>query len=141
MKQFFFFVCYLLFVFNLIAQSDTVVTKSGLKYVQIKPGNGEKPIKGSKIKVNYTGKLPNGEIFDSTVDQGKPFKFNLGMAEVIKGWDEGFALMSKGEKGVLIIPPNLAYGTKGVQDPYEDNKYIIPPNATLIFEVELISFK
>ncbi|MBW8049274.1 MAG: hypothetical protein FVQ77_02815 [Cytophagales bacterium] len=141
MKQIFFFICYLLFMFDLNAQSDTIVTKSGLKYVQIKPGNGEKPMKGSKIKVNYTGKLKNGDIFDSTADQGKPFKFKLGAGEVIKGWDEGFALMSKGEKGILIIPPELGYGKKGVPDPYEDNIYVIPPNATLAFEVELLDFK
>jgi len=98
-------------------------------------------MKGSKIKVNYTGKLKNGDMFDSTVDQGKPFKFKLGAGEVIKGWDEGFALMSKGEKGILIIPPELGYGKKGAPDPYEDNIYIIPPNAMLIFEVELLDFK
>jgi peptidyl-prolyl cis-trans isomerase A (cyclophilin A) len=119
---------------------DTLTTKSGLKYVQTKKGEGAKPVKGQKVKVHYTGRLENGKVFDSS-KEGGPFKFTLGNKEVIPGWDEGFMLMQAGEKGFLIIPANLAYGKKGVPDEDNPGKYIIPQNATLTFEVELISFK
>ena len=85
------------------------------------------------VQVHYTGKLTNGQIFDSSVDKGQPIRFALGKGRVIKGWDEGLALMSKGEKRTLIIPPDIGYGSRPMGK--------IPPNSTLIFEVELIDFK
>ncbi len=119
---------------------DTLKTASGLKYVMLTKGTGKQPAKGQKVKVHYTGKFENGKVFDSSKDAG-PFKFTLGAKEVIPGWDEGFMLMHEGEKGILIVPAKLAYGTKGVPDDDHPGKYIIPPDATLTFEVELISVK
>lgn len=122
-------------------KKDTITTPSGLKYVQISPGNGTaKPVKGSKLKVRYRGTLPDGIVFDSNMGDA-PFKFTMDAKEVIPGWEEGFKLMTEGEKGYLIIPARLAYGKKGVQHPEDAGVYIIPPNSDLIFEVELLSFK
>lgn len=111
---------------------DADPTETGLYYCKIKDGNGEKPEVGKEVKVHYTGKLLDGTIFDSSVDRNEPYTFELGIGEVIPGWDEGLQLMSKGEKGVLYIPYYLAYGNTG--------SGLIPPFATLIFEVELIDF-
>lgn len=107
-------------------------TLSGLYYKKTKDGNGEKPIPGSFVKVHYTGRLLDGTVFDSSVDSAEPFQFKLGVGEVIRGWDEGIQLMSKGEKGILYIPFYLAY--------VDRQAGIIPPFSTLIFEVELIDF-
>jgi peptidyl-prolyl cis-trans isomerase B (cyclophilin B) len=112
--------------------ADTVTTASGLKYTIVKKGNGVKPKSGQTIKVHYTGKLLDGKVFDSSVTRGEPFSFAVGTGQVIKGWDEGLLLMSKGEKRILIIPPQLGYGANGAGP--------IPPNSTLIFEVELLDF-
>ena len=102
----------------------------------IKPGDGVNfPQKCQKVTVHYTGTLTNGKKFDSSKDRGKPFEFKIGMGEVIKGWDEGVAKMSKGEHARLTCPPNYAYGDRDV------GKGLIPANSTLIFEVELIDFK
>jgi FKBP-type peptidyl-prolyl cis-trans isomerase len=101
----------------------------------VQPGNGSKPTKGSKVTVHYTGKLTNGTEFDSSVRRKKPFEFTLGVGQVIKGWDEGVAKMSVGEKAVITCPPDYAYGKQNVGDG------LIPPNSTLVFDVELISFK
>jgi FKBP-type peptidyl-prolyl cis-trans isomerase len=101
----------------------------------IKAGTGAIPPKGSRVTVHYTGKLTTGKVFDSSVSRNKPFVFTLGMGEVIKGWDEGVAKMKVGEKAILTCPPDYAYGNQGVGDG------LIPPKSTLIFEVELISFK
>jgi len=111
-----------------------ITTLSGLMYVVNNEGTGEDtPKKGTTITTHYTGTLMNGTKFDSSVDRNQPFKFPVGMGRVIKGWDEAFLTMKKGEKRTLIIPPNLAYGVKGSMS-------VIPPNATLIFDVELIDF-
>jgi FKBP-type peptidyl-prolyl cis-trans isomerase len=123
------------------AQYDTLKTSSGLKYVVLQKGTGAQPIKGQKVKVNYTGKLPNGKIFDTTKGASGPFRFTIGNKEVIPGWDEGFLLMRVGEKGILFVPPHLAYGSQGVPDEDNPGRYIIPPNAELLFEVELIGVK
>ena len=109
------------------------VTDSGLRMIVHKEGDGEKPTAGQTVNVHYTGLLETGSKFDSSHDRGQPFSFPLGQGRVIKGWDEAIALMSKGEKRTLIIPPDLGYGSNPAGR--------IPPNSTLIFEVELIDFK
>ena len=109
------------------------VTESGLRMIIHKKGDGQKPQSGQTVEVHYSGMLENGTKFDSSVDRQRPFTFPIGQGRVIKGWDEGLALMSKGEKRTLIIPPDLGYGDRDMGR--------IPPNSTLIFEVELINFK
>jgi peptidylprolyl isomerase len=113
---------------------NAIKTSSGLKYVILKEGEGPKPKKGQKVKAHYTGTLLDGTKFDSSLDRGRPFEFPVGMARVIRGWDEAFLGMSKGEKRTLIIPYFLAYGERG-------NPPTIPPKATLVFDVELIDFE
>lgn len=140
MKAIMFFCLILFFNIAAFSQKDTIKTPSEIKYVQLKPGNGKKPVDGQKLKVLYKGTLKDGSVFDSNIG-GSPFKFTLSKKEVIPGWDEGFKLMSSGEKGTLFIPSKLAYGSRGVENPDDVKKYIIPPNADLIFEVELVSFK
>jgi len=108
-------------------------TKSGMTYFVLKQGEGDKPTKGKTVKVNYTGKLQNGRVFDSSKNWGKPLEFPAGVGRVIKGWDEAILDMKKGEKRIIILPPDLAYGDTGV-------KGHIPPGATLTFEVELVDF-
>ena len=100
----------------------------------VEEGDGTNfPPAGSMVQVHYTGRLEDGTKFDSSVDRGTPFEFELGAGKVIKGWDEGVAQMSKGEKAQLICPPDYAYGAGGYPP-------IIPKSATLIFDVELISW-
>jgi len=111
---------------------DGVKTPSGLTYWDIRVGNGETAREGSRVRVHYTGWLATGKKFDSSVDAGKPFDFTIGNAEVIKGWEEGVAGMRVGGKRQLRIPPGLAYGDDGTPDG------TIPPNATLIFDVQLL---
>ncbi|MFC1504426.1 FKBP-type peptidyl-prolyl cis-trans isomerase, partial [Spirochaetota bacterium] len=108
-------------------------TESGLMYVITKEGTGESPMKGVNITTHYTGKLLDGREFDSSMKRGQPYIFPVGMGNVIPGWDEAFLMMKKGEKRTLIIPPNLGYGERGAGG-------VIPPNAFLIFDVELIDF-
>lgn len=106
----------------------------GVEVETLSPGDGVTfPHKGQKVEVHYTGTLTNGTKFDSSRDRGKPFKFTLGAGEVIKGWDEGVSKMSKGQRAKLTCSPDFAYGASGVGG-------VIPPNATLCFDVELISF-
>jgi peptidylprolyl isomerase len=111
-----------------------VTSPSGLKYVDLVVGTGPAVKTGDHILVNYEGKLIDGTKFDSSYDRGQPFDLRLGVSEVIKGWTEGLAGMKVGGKRKLIIPPQLGYGNQGYPD-------VIPPNATLIFKVEVVSIK
>jgi peptidylprolyl isomerase len=113
------------------ASAKTVKTPSGLAYMELVPGNGPSPVTGKQVKVHYTGWLENGTKFDSSVDRGEPFIFTIGAGQVIQGWDEGVMSMKVGGKRKLIIPSQLGYGSAGAGG-------VIPPNATLIFEVELL---
>lgn len=115
-------------------EAKRVKTASGLEYEVIKEGDGAAPKAGQTVVVHYTGWLTDGKKFDSSVDRGQPFKFQLGQGRVIKGWDQGLALMKIGDKRKLIIPPELGYGARGAGG-------AIPPNATLIFEVELLGIE
>jgi FKBP-type peptidyl-prolyl cis-trans isomerase len=108
-------------------------TESGLTYIVTQAGTGAQAKAGDTVSVHYTGVLSNGTIFDSSIERGEPIEFPLGMGHVIKGWDEGIALMQVGGQAVLIIPPELGYGAGGAGP--------IPPNSTLIFIVELVDAK
>ena len=114
--------------------ADTVTTASGLIYEDIETGTGAAAQSGQKAKVHYTGWLKNGQKFDSSKDRDEPFDFMLGAGQVIKGWDEGVVGMKVGGKRKLTIPPSLGYGARGAGG-------VIPPNADLIFEVELLGVK
>ncbi|HAY33811.1 MAG TPA: hypothetical protein DCY06_06705 [Bacteroidetes bacterium] len=114
------------------SQSDTSSTASGLKYIIMEEGTGAKAENGKSVEVHYSGYLLDGKKFDSSIDRNEPIEFILGKGQVIKGWEEGIALMNVGDKMRLIIPSELAYGKKGAGD-------IIPPDATLVFDVELMS--
>jgi FKBP-type peptidyl-prolyl cis-trans isomerase len=109
-------------------------TPSGLKYIITRPGAGPKPASGASVKVHYAGRLMDGKEFDNSYKRGQPIDFKVGTGMVIPGWDEGIMLMQKGEKRTLIILPNLAYGPEG-------RPPVIPQNATLIFDVELVDFQ
>jgi peptidylprolyl isomerase len=111
---------------------ETTTTDSGLQYIEIEAGDGPAPQAGEIVAVHYRGTLEDGTEFDNSYDRGEPFAFALGRGMVIPGWDEGIAMMKEGGKAKLIIPPEQAYGEQGAGG-------VIPPNATLVFEVELIS--
>jgi FKBP-type peptidyl-prolyl cis-trans isomerase len=110
---------------------DFNVTDSGLRYKILNKSNGDSPIKGDKVKVHYKGMLIDETVFDSSYKRNQPIEFNVGIGQVIPGWDEGIMLLKKGEKAKFVIPSNLGYGEAGAGG-------VIPPNATLIFEVELL---
>ena len=111
--------------------ADLQSTPSGLQYAVDQPGAGAQPQTGQTVTVHYTGWLTDGTKFDSSRDRGEPFEFVLGQGNVIQGWDEGVAAMKIGEKRTLVIPPALGYGEQGAGG-------AIPPNATLVFKVELL---
>jgi FKBP-type peptidyl-prolyl cis-trans isomerase len=132
----------LLFITSILAltiavsgQGKVNTTPSGLKYTDLKVGTGDEAVKGASVEVHYTGWFytggKKGDKFDSSLDRKQPFPFQLGAKQVIAGWDEGVQGMKVGGKRELIIPPNLAYGERGYPG-------AIPPNSTLIFEVELL---
>lgn len=116
------------------ADPEPVKTSSGLQYVDLVTGDGREAHVGETALVHYTGWLEDGTKFDSSVDRGEPFSFRLGAGHVIKGWDEGVVGMKMGTKRKLIIPSHLGYGSRGAGG-------LIPPNATLIFEVELLDLR
>ena len=116
------------------AGGGTTVSPSGLKIEEVKVGTGDVAVAGKTVVVHYTGYLTDGTKFDSSVDRGQPFDFPLGAGRVIKGWDEGVAGMKVGGKRKLTIPPELGYGAAGAGGK-------IPPNATLVFDVELLGVK
>ena len=113
---------------------NLVITDTGMQYQDLLVGDGAEAKAGDTVSVHYTGWLENGTKFDSSLDRNQPFEFTLGAGEVIKGWDEGVAGMKVGGKRKLIIPPALGYGSTGAGG-------VIPPDATLIFEVELLEIK
>lgn len=115
--------------------AKAIETPSGLSYKDIKVGEGATPQKGQKVSVHYTGWLKqNDQKFDSSLDRNQPFEFVLGAGQVIPGWDEGVATMKVGGKRTLTVPADLAYGASGIPG-------VIPPNATLVFDVELLDVK
>jgi peptidylprolyl isomerase len=122
-----------LIAMDLAKSENQITTDSGLKYVEIATGSGATPTKGQTISVHYTGTLENGEKFDSSRDRNQPFEFQVGTGQVIKGWDEGLMLMKVGDRRKLIIPAELGYGARGTGG--------IPPNSTLVFDVELLKIK
>jgi FKBP-type peptidyl-prolyl cis-trans isomerase len=112
----------------------TTTTPSGLRYKILTPGTGDQPQKGQTITAEYTGKFLDGTVFDSSASHPAAFQFAVGTGQVIKAWDEAFLDMKKGEKRLLVVPPELGYGAKGAGDH-------IPPNSWLVFEVELIGIR
>lgn len=121
-----------------VAAGKKVTTASGLQVIDTVEGTGAQPKRGQICVMHYTGWLyvngKKGKKFDSSVDRGRPFEFPIGVGRVIGGWDEGVASMKVGGKRTLIIPPNLGYGTRGAGG-------VIPPNATLVFDVDLLALK
>ncbi|MBT3338090.1 MAG: FKBP-type peptidyl-prolyl cis-trans isomerase [Anaerolineae bacterium] len=109
-------------------------SESGLEYIEKEAGTGAEAKAGKMVSVHYEGKLLDGTVFDSSFKRGTPIDFKLGVGQVIQGWDEGIALMKVGGKATLTIPPELGYGARGAGG-------VIPPNATLVFDVELVAVK
>lgn len=114
--------------------STAMTNVTQMKIEDIKVGTGKEAVAKKQISVHYTGTLTNGKKFDSSLDRNQPFSFTLGVGQVIRGWDEGFAGMKVGGKRKLTIPSQMAYGERGAGD-------VIPPNSTLIFDVELLDVK
>jgi peptidylprolyl isomerase len=119
---------------KIMSDENVVTTPSGLKYIELEEGTGATPDPGKTVVVHYTGTLEDGTKFDSSRDRKKPFSFKIGVGQVIQGWDEGLSTMKVGGRRQLIIPSELGYGERGAGN-------VIPPHATLIFDVELLDIK
>lgn len=129
---------FFLFSSNLaVAQSDTVRTISGLKYVLLNRGKGDLPVKGNKVFVNFTGRFKDGRIFDTSASDGKPIKLKLGKGDFIRAWEEIIPTMQVGTRLILVVPARLGYGSKGLESDIP-GEYLIRPNEDLIFEMELV---
>ncbi len=116
---------------------DTVKTASGLQLITLEKGEEQMPKIGQEVKVKYVGFLENDKIFD----ESPGFKYTLGDKTIIPGWNEALALMHLKEKALIILPPHLGYGAKGSRDEFEPEKYSIPPNSTILFEITLLKIK
>ena len=130
----FLFLVTLIFGCSKKESSGEITTPSGLKYTDIVIGTGESPLPGQTVTIHYTGTLLDGKKFDSSKDRMTPYSFTLGAGQTLAGWEEGVVTMKVGGKRKLIVPPNLAYGSTGVGK-------IIPPYATVVFEIELLDVK
>jgi FKBP-type peptidyl-prolyl cis-trans isomerase len=120
--------------------SNVITTPSGLQYEILQKGNGKMPVKGGKVSVHYTGKLTNDTVFDSSIKRGQPISFKLGVGQVIKGWDQGVALLKPGSKATFYIPSPLAYGAQARPGGGANPKGI-PANSVLLFDVTLNEIK
>ncbi len=118
---------------------DQAIMESQLQQQDVTTGGGQEAKIGSTVRVHYVGTLADGTKFDSSRDRGAPFEFRLGAGGVIPGWEQGIQGMKVGGTRILVIPPSLAYGAQGVKN--QQGQYVIPPNATLIFEVELLEVR
>ncbi|MFC7666055.1 FKBP-type peptidyl-prolyl cis-trans isomerase [Hymenobacter humi] len=127
--------------FDTTAHPASQITRSGVRFVFQERGTGTQPKTGSRVAVRYTGFLPDGHIFDATVTSGGPLRFRVGRREVIAGWDELLLLVPAGSRVRAWIPAELAYGAAGVRDPDDDTRYLIPPNAALVFDLEVVSVR
>ncbi|WP_216859180.1 FKBP-type peptidyl-prolyl cis-trans isomerase [Hymenobacter citatus] len=116
-------------------------TASGLRYSITTLGTGPTPQAGDKLVVEYSGFLPNGKVFDSSVVDGHPLRLRVGRGEVIKGWDEVLLLLPAGTRARVWIPAALAYGAKGARDPDDDSRYLIPPNTDLVFDLTVVKVR
>jgi peptidylprolyl isomerase len=140
MKRFVLLTFLLFSVINHTIAQDTITTASGLIYIRLVEGTGNTIQNGQQVKIIYSARLPSGRIFDT--NKGKaPYRFTVGDHTVIPGWEEAVQLMKVGEKAILLIPAQLAYGSKGVEDPNKEGHYIVPPNTPLKFEIEIVGAK
>ena len=124
--------------------ADTVLsehTASGVRYTVRQRGTGPQAQAGDRMLVHYTGFLPDGHIFDSSVGQGRPLRLRVGRGEVIPGWDELLLLLPAGSRARVWIPARLAYGSTGVLNPDDDSKFTVPPNTNLVFELEIVKVR
>lgn len=123
------------------AHSVTQHTPNGLRFVVHTPGTGPQARLGSRVAVRYTGFLPDGHIFDASVAWGAPFRFRVGRGEVIRGWDELLPMLAAGARVRAWVPATMAYGAKGLRDPDNNSRYLIPPDTELVFELQVISVR
>ncbi|GAA3934518.1 FKBP-type peptidyl-prolyl cis-trans isomerase [Hymenobacter algoricola] len=121
--------------------ADTIRLLSGVRYVVHVPGTGASAQAGDRMAVHYTGFLPDGHIFDSSVAQGKPLRLRVGRGEVIPGWDEVLLLLPAGTRAWVAIPAAQAYGSQGVRNPDDDRRFLIPPGTDLVFELEVVRIR
>lgn len=126
---------------QVVPATDTLRTTSGVRYLIETRGTGPIPQPGDKLTVEYSGFLPNGKVFDSSVVDGHPLRLRVGRGEVIKGWDEVLLLLPTGTRARVWIPATLAYGPQGARDPDDDSRYVIPPNTDLVFELTVVKVR